>query len=38
MSFICLATPSSKESFQLFKVGIAMFLEEGSIIGVGIVI
>jgi len=29
MSFVCLATPSSKESFQLFKVGVAMFLEGG---------
>ena len=29
MSFMCLATPGSKESFQLFEVGIAMFLEGG---------
>jgi len=29
MSFAYLATPSGKESFQLFEVGVAMFLEEG---------
>ena len=29
MSFAYLITPSSKESFQLFKVGVVMFLEEG---------
>ena len=29
MSFACLATPSGKVSFQSFKVGVAMFLEEG---------
>jgi len=29
MNFIYAATPSSKESFQLFKVGVAIFLEGG---------
>ena len=29
ISFVCLATLSGKESFQLFEVGIAMFLEGG---------
>jgi hypothetical protein len=29
MSFAYKATPSSKESSQSFKVGVAMFLEEG---------
>ena len=29
ISFTYLATPSGKESFQLFKVGVAMFLEGG---------
>jgi len=29
ISFACLATPGGKESFQLFKVGVAMFLEGG---------
>jgi hypothetical protein len=29
ISFACSATPSSKESFQLFKVGVAMFSEGG---------
>jgi len=33
MSFIYKATPSGKESSQLFKVGVAMFLEEESVIG-----
>ena len=37
MSFAYKATPSSKESSQLFKVGVAMF-SEGSVIGVGIVV
>jgi len=29
MSFVYEATPSSKESSQSFKVGVAMFLEGG---------
>jgi len=29
MSFMCSAIPSNKESFQLFKVSIAIFLEGG---------
>ena len=29
MSFACSATPSSKESFQLFKVGVAIFSKGG---------
>ena len=29
ISFAYLATPSGKESFQLFKVGVAIFLEKG---------
>jgi len=27
ISFACLVTPGGKKSFQLFKVGVAMFLE-----------
>jgi hypothetical protein len=29
MSLVYIATPSSKESFQSFKVGVAMFSEGG---------
>ena len=29
ISFVYIATPNNKESFQLFKVIIAMFLEKG---------
>jgi hypothetical protein len=38
MSFAYKATPRGKESSQLFKVGVAMFLEEGSVVSVGIVV
>jgi len=43
ISFVYSATPSSKESFQLFKVGVAMFFffffwREGSVISIGIVV
>jgi len=36
MSFAYIATPSSRESLQLF--GIAMFRRKGSVISVGIVV
>ena len=38
MSFVYEATPSGKESSQSFKVGVAIFLEEGSVISIGIVV
>ena len=37
MSFAYKATPSGKESSQLFKVGVAIF-SKGSVIGIGIVV
>jgi len=38
MSFAYVATPSSKESLQSFRVVVAIFLEEGSVVSVGIVV
>jgi len=38
MSFAYVATPGGKESLQLFRVVVAIFLEEGSVVGVGIVV
>ena len=37
MSFAYIATPSGKESLQLFRIAVAMF-SKGSVIGVGIVV
>ena len=37
MNFAYIATPGSKESFQLFRIAVAMFLE-GGVIGVKIVV
>jgi len=38
MSFAYVATPGGKESLQLFRVVVAIFSEEGSVVSVGIVV
>jgi len=38
MSFAYVATPSGKESLQLFRVVVAIFSEEGSVVSIGIVV
>jgi len=38
MSFAYVATPGGKESLQSFGVVVAIFSEEGSVVGVGIVV